>query len=655
MSNNINDPERKLHQLSKNIIGLYAFVFVSALIFIVRLWYLQIIQGEQLKLFSDKNRIKTQVVRATRGRIYDRQGKVLADNKLDLQLFINPETLSKDNKALLFSRISKIIEIPSKKLEKKYTKSVRKNGRLILALIKSQLTDYQALKLSQLRVDYPEVFVEYVQKRHYTLKQKAAHLTGYVSLASKAQIKSERKVKLTQGDLKGQSGAEKIYDRQMRGSNGEKTLQVNAWGRSQDLSFNYLKKSSIKPIQALTGNHIQLTIDKELQELAFDSFYRDDHIGERFGSVVALKTNGEILAFVNKPSYNPNEFIGGIASELWKNLRTNPLKPLRNKAVQDHYPPGSTMKPFVALAALKNGIITPDSKVHSPSYFKCGRRKFHDHTKTGQGYIGVQEALEKSSNVFFYKMAFELGVNKMFEVAKSFRFGIKPDLKFVNMARGFFPTTEWYEKRTKNKWIKCDDLNQAIGQGFVLVSPIQMALAYQGLANEGRIYKPYLHKKTFSSQDGSLLTENVPELIEDMTRPNEPNYISKENFKTVKQGLYQVANGPRGTARWWKLKNGIEFSGKTGTAQVRSFSSKEIYKKCMNRPLTDRHHGWFIGYAPAENPEIVVAVLSLHSCAGSSGSAPIARDIFDKYFEGTNKPTAATTTSFHLRESHETL
>src|SRR5690606_17565706 len=354
-------------------------------------------------------------------------------------------------------------------------------------------------------------------------------------------------------------------------------------------------------------------------------------IGPRIGGLVAMKTNGEILAWVSTPSFNPNPFAHGTASNIWTELKDHPFKPLRNKVIQDHFAPGSTLKPIIAAAALQEGEITASTIISAPGQMRFGNRVYHDSIPHGHGNITVVQAIERSSNIFFYKMGIELGIDVMSKYAALFNLGKKTDIRLPSEVPGNFPTKEWKLKVTGEAWQPGENLSNAIGQGFVLVNLLQMAMAYNAIGTDGKLYRPFIVKKVIN-ESNELVEEFGPELIRDITLESEGMaHIDAKHLKTIREGLRRVANGDRGTARWWKIP-GVQYAGKTATSQVLSFSADDIYKKCETRPLAHRHHGSFIAYAPPENPEITVAALTEHSCHGNTGSTPVVRDVIQAYF-----------------------
>jgi len=305
---------------------------------------------------------------------------------------------------------------------------------------------------------------------------------------------------------------------------------------------------------------------------------------------------------------------------------------LRNKVIQDHFSPGSTFKPIVAIAALQEKIITPTTLINAPASIKFGRRLYHDHSKNGYGNISVFEALERSSNVFFYKMGISLGIDRMASYAKALGMGERTLIELPNEVSGLIPTSEWKKRAKGEEWQPGENLSNAIGQGFVLATALQMAVAYNTIGLEGRVVRPMIVKKILGP-DNAVIKEFEPQVLRDVSSETyEGVKIDKKTFETVKEGMRRVANGTAGTARWWKVP-GVEMAGKTGTSQVRSFSAEEIYDKCELRPMMQRHHGLFVAFAPADKPEITVAVLAEHSCHGNTGGAPVARDVVLAYMQ----------------------
>lgn len=614
-----------------------AITFMSVLFLILfsRLWYLQIFQGKNLKSFSERNSIKERKIYAPRGQILDRNGKVITGNLPGYRVSLEPRSFRRKNR----KRLETIVDLTAKILDddptvllKKVKQNFRKTGNFLPALVAEDVTLIEALKLKQSRIDFPEVRVEEVVYRDYPLEKSGAQLLGYVSLASKKQIKSSQEAKsgLSLGDHVGQTGLEKALDNQLRGVNGISYVQVDARGRVQNAENGLVSYMGLKRVEPFIGNSVVLTLDRDIQNAAYRSFEREDKYGLRKGGLIALNMKGEVLAWVSRPSFNPALFQTGISPEEWKKLNEDPFKPLTDKVAQGTYPPGSVFKPFMALAALHLGEIDKNTRLDSPGYIVVGKRPYHDSRAGGHGFLNVAEALEVSGNVFFYKLGMRLGVDKLSSVISKLGLGEYTGIPLIPESKGILPTSEWKKKRFGIDWQYGENLHYAIGQGAVDVTVLQLAKAYLTIASKGKVYRPFVVKEILS-HDGSSIQTYEPELVEDLTS-EESLGVKIEHFESVIEGLARVAHGSRGTARYRSSKKFL-MAGKTGTAQVRGFSSSQIYVKCESRPESDRHHGLFVGFAPAKDPEIVVAGLALHACHGSSGAAPMVTDVLTAYMK----------------------
>lgn len=633
MSTYLKNPEQEAKEYLPRYKILYILLGLASLLIFSRLWYLQIVEGAELRAFSERNRVKENKKPAPRGLILDREGEVLVDNLLGFEASISPQYATRLEETA--DAVSSVLGIPAPDIVQMVKKSRRQNGPFRSVRIKDNLSMDEVYRLKLLRWDHPGLNINQIILRYYPLAENGAQLFGYVGEISKEQIqrfnqKYQGVFNFEQGDIIGKNGLEEVWERYLRGDDGVSYVEVDARGREAPTDTpSFL---GFQAREEIPGNNLVLTLDKDVQEAAFKAMKRDDKIGPRTGGLVAMKSNGEILAWVNSPSFDPNEFSTGISNQLWSKLINDPFRPLRNKVIQDHYFPGSTFKPIVALAALHEGIITANTVVNAPGFIMFGRRPYHDHLRGGHGNIRVYEAIERSSNVFFYKMGIELKIDIMAAFAKALGLGEKTGINLSHEVPGLIPTREWKLKTLGEEWQPGENLSTAIGQGFVLATALQMAVAYNSIGLLGKVVKPRLVKRILSP-DNKVLKEMSDEIVRDLTKENDTGLvISPENFKIVREGMRRVANGDRGTAKWWKIP-GIEMAGKTGTSQVMSFSADQIYSSCEERPIFQRHHGWYVGFAPAENPEITVAVLAEHSCHGSTGGAPIVRDVIQAYME----------------------
>lgn len=630
MSTFVNNPDE-----AKEYLGRYKLFYIviafAVCVFTMRLWYLQIISGNELREFSEKNRIKQNKITAPRGLMLDRDGQVLVENLPGFEAILSPQYI--ENLEDLAKTVGPVLGIEPDKLIAKVQKGRRQNGPFAQIRLKENLSREEVFRLKRMRLATPGLEIRESIVRYYPLRENGAQLFGYVAEISKRQIPLlndlyKGSLIFEQGDIIGKSGLEETLERDIRGSDGISFIQVDAHGRETVTQTPNIYGEEIRDQAPVHGNSALLTIDRDIQEAAYKSFMELN----RIGAVVAMKSNGEILAWVSTPSFDPNEFSTGISPQTWSKLINDPFKPLRNKVIQDHNSPGSTFKPLVAVAALQEKIITPTTVVSAPGVFYFGRRPYHDHLKGGHGNITVYEALERSSNVFFYKMGIALGVDKMYDYIHLLGIGQKTGIELSREVSGTMPNSAWKKANIGEEWQPGENLSTAIGQGFVNVTPLSMAIAYNSIGTEGKVVKPFLVRKILD-QDGKVLRENFPQVTRDLQQAQANGVrISPETFKVVKEGMRRVANGARGTAKHWKVP-GVEMAGKTGTAQVMGFSADQIYAKCEARPVHMRHHGWYIAFAPADNPEITIAALAEHSCHGSTGAAPIVRDIVYAYFK----------------------
>lgn len=627
----VSNPEETKELYSRYRI-FYLAIAIAMSLFLMRLWYLQIIKGSELRDFSEKNRIKQNKISAPRGLILDRNGKVLVENLLGYEAVISPQYM--DDIENLSANISPIINIDPPRIAVKVAKSRKQNGRFYPVKIKENLSREEVFRLKKIRLETPGLEIRESIVRSYPLQDNGAQIFGYVGEINKERIQryndkyKKDNISFKQGDIVGQSGLEERLESKIRGEDGVSFIQVDARGREVYAKSKSVYSQEIQDLDPVAGNNVELTIDRDVQEAAYKSF-KDL---QRIGAIVAMKNTGEILAWVSTPSFDPNEFSTGISSQLWSKLVNDPFKPLRNKVIQDVYSPGSTFKPFVALAALQEKEITDTTVVNCPGVLMMGKRPYHDHLKGGFGNITLYEALERSSNIFFYKLGISLGIDRMSKYLNILGIGQKTNVDVPQEESGLMPSSEWKKKRFGEEWQAGETLSVAIGQGFVSTTPMQMAVAYSTIAQEGKMYKPFVVKRIID-KTGKVIKENSPQLVRDISEP-QPNgaFISNANFKIVKEGMRRVGNGERGTAKWWKIP-GVQIAGKTGTSQVMSFSADQIYGDCMSRPIHQRHHGWFVAFAPFENPEITVAVLAEHSCHGNTGAAPVVRDVVLAYMK----------------------
>jgi penicillin-binding protein 2 len=629
MSDYISNPD-EAKEFQNRYRNLSLFIIITFIIFGLRLTWLQIFQGNELRQFSENNRIKQNKLAAPRGLILDRDGKALVENLPGFEVILSPQYV--ENLKELSDTVGPILDIEPEKIVEKFKRSKRINGPFATIRLKDNLSREEVFRLKRIRLDTPGLEIRESIIRHYPIHENGAQIFGYVGEISRNEIsklndKYKNNLIFEQGDIVGKSGLEENLEEKIRGKDGVSFVQVDAHGRKTITDIPNIYGQQIIDLDPVHGNSAYLTLDRDIQEAAYKSFSEN----KRIGAAVAMKSNGEIITWMNAPSFDPNFFATEVPVKIWNKLTSDPFKPLRNKVIQDHFWPGSTFKPLMALAALQDKVITDKTLINSPGRMFFGNRWFHNHNKNGEGLITVYDAIERSSNVFFYNMGIKLGVDKIYNYVSLLGLGQRTQIELDREAPGRLPNSTWKKSIRGEDWQPGENLTLAIGQGYVTVTPLQLAVAYNTIATEGKVVRPFIIKKVVD-HDRKLLVEKSPEIVRDITLPQPNGYkIDAATFKIVKEAMRRVSNGTHGTARAFKVP-GIQMAGKTGTAQVMSFSADQIYKSCDSRPMHMRHHGWFVAWAPWDNPEVVVAVLTQHSCS-SHAALPIVRDIMEAYFK----------------------
>jgi len=568
---------------NKFYMGLIFFIFF---IIVIRLFHLQIIKGEVYNKLSEQNRVRIIKIPAPRGIIYDRNGIPLVENIPSFSVSLSPEyTQNIDIKIL-----SEILNIPEEEIANKIKK--KPESIYIPIRIKENLTFKEVAMLEARKSEIPGLIIEIEIKRHYVYKEATAHLIGYLGKITEEHIKNNPSFRELPSYFKvGQAGLEYIYDDKLRGIPGEKVVEVDALGRELRL---------IKEIPPRKGEDLYLTIDAFLQESAYETLKNYD------GTFIAIKPDsGEILALVSTPSFDSNLFVEGIDPKYWTALINNPKKPLLNKAIQGLYPPGSTFKVITALAGLEEGLITPEqilTTCHGGLSF--GKWTFGCWRKDGHGAVNLRRALAESCDVYFYELGRILGINRISKYAKTLGLG-SPTGFSSDEKNGLVPDEEWKKKVLKTNWFLGDTFNTSIGQGFLKVTPLQMALVMATIVNGGIKYKP------------TIIRNMQPEF--------EKLNLNQNNLDIIKDALIAVVNEPSGTAAQAR-SNLIKFGGKTGTVQV---VSKKVKEKFSYKHF--EHHAWFIGFASLDTPEIAFSVIIEHGGSGGAVAAPVAKNILEGY------------------------
>ncbi|MEI6079597.1 MAG: penicillin-binding protein 2 [bacterium] len=606
----------------------YRFLYFAVLFFFMvmvsRLWYLQLYKGRLFKAYAEKNRIWQDKDYAPRGMIFDRNGKLLVDNKLSFDVIIRPQYLPEDEDAII-NKLGSFLNMKPEDIRLKLAKA--EDLPLFYPVVIGQDVDRDKVALVESnKIFMPGVDVIVRNKRTYLYGESTAHLIGYIGEVSKPEMNKLNATydmsnrKLSQGDYIGKYGLERVWDIELRGYDGAKYVIVDANGRmkSEDESkalFGDLPSSRSEP-----GKNLVLTIDNDLQQIAY-KYFKD---GNKKGAAIAIDVrNGEVLAMVSYPAFDPTTFSSGITPEMMKEMQNNPFRPFYNKTIQDHYGPGSTFKPIVALSALEEGAADENFKTSCAGRLFFGNRYFHCWKKSGHGSIDFHNGIVQSCDVVFYKLGIKLGVDRVYKHAFELGMSQKTGIDLPEERPGLMPSSEWKLKRMGVKWMPGEDLSMAIGQGYDLITPIQLAGAYAGLAT-GVVYRPHVLKE-IDDVNGTAIYSPRVEIRHKIT-------MTAEHKEFLMKALWGVVNEPGGTGFAHRLP-GLDMAGKTGTVQLAGISEQDIYKKCENLDELKRHHGWFVGFAPYDKPEIVVAVIAEHSCHGSSGAAPLASSIIKAYHD----------------------
>ena len=592
-----NDKLRILLKRSLIIFSANIFLFF---VLVGRLYYLQIYQKEKYALLADSNRFSTRLLVPPRGSINDRNGVELATNIQNFQAMLIAEQVRGDINKLL-EEIAPILNLSPEDIEQ-IQKDIKRHRRFVPVKIKDYLSwdEVSTLMLNNHR--WPGLVIDQGLIRYYPFKQYTAHPLGYVGSVSEKDLQqSDAPLLQVPGFKIGKSGFEKTYDESLRGQEGSLKYEVNAYGRIM---------REIEKIEGTKGKDLDLTIDIRLQKAAYDAF------GDEAGAAVVLDIHtGEILASVSVPSFDPNLFVDGISQKNWDALLYDEKTPLTNKAISGQYSPGSTFKVVVALAALEAGIINSQTDYYCSGRMKLGNHLFHCWKHYGHGHQTLVEALKNSCDIYFYETAIELGIEKIAAMSRRLGLGKTYDLGIENQKSGVIPDKEWKRQRFKADWQQGETVIAGIGQGYVLVTPMQLATMLARVVNGGYEITPTFIKQKHTEKPKSL-------------------HLNPYDIELVKQGMYEVVNGKGGTATRAKLKiDGIKMGGKTGTTQVRRISLKERaegIKKDEDLPWKYRNHAWFMAYAPHDNPKYAVAVIVEHGRSGAGVAAPIASKILEE-------------------------
>ena len=600
--------EKKIkNKIIRRVVILGSFKLLIFSIIIGRLYKLQVIDRQKYKTLANKNRINLVLHKPVRGKVLDSIGNIIADNRKIFSLTLNPSLIN--NMDLIINSIKNLIDISEEESNIFYTKLKKSKKKHIAIPLKKYLSWEQLSIISVNKPKLPGVNIEFSSIREYIRGSYFAHILGYTSNV----IDKNNKDNISENFLSGISGIEKVYDSYLRGVHGVEQVEVNAQG-------NYVRSLNLE--KSIKGFNVQLTINSQLQD------YTHKAIGSNIGAALIIDANnGDVLSSASSPSYDPNIFSKTLSNKSWQQIISSDNAPLINRPIKGLYPPGSTFKPVVALAALKYGLIKKTDKVFCNGSYTLGNRDFHCWNRVGHGHVNITDAISQSCDVYFYEIALKLGIERIAETAKLLGFGSYYD-DYFGITNSIVPNKKWKIDNYNERWQKGETLNVGIGQGFLLSTPLELAIMTGNLINGGKVIRPNIIK-------------SLPGNSKAFEYSLKNNNFKIEHLNIIKEAMFNVVNTRKGTA--WKSRShdkDYSISGKTGTSQVRIISAIERATgiiKNKDLPLNKRDHALFIGFAPFNKPRYITAVVLEHAGGGSTSAAPIGRDLLiasRKIFEG---------------------
>lgn len=590
----------------QRIIGIILVVLICFAALFMRLFFLQVIKGEEFRRLSDNNSIRLQRIEPFRGIIYDRNKQMLVDNRPSFDVSITLKDARPVDQTL--AKLSTYLGVAESELAGKI--SGQKGIKVYKPLLLRQDIGRDSVAGVEVhKYDLPGIEVNVKSIRHYLFGRSAAHILGYLGEINPEELDSGRYREVRSGDLIGKAGIERVYDEFLRGRGGGRQVEVNATGQIMRV---------LKTVPSRPGHNVVLTIDQTVQAKA------EQLLEGVIGAAVAIDPNtGEVLAMASNPSFDHNRIVSGMTHEQWQAVISDPLKPLTNRAVQGEYPPASTYKILTAVAGLEEGLIDEHTEFCCPGHYRFKGREYRCWKKGGHGCLSLKQAIAQSCDVYFYQVGLAVGVDRLAWYAKTFGLGAATGVQLVNESSGLIPTAAWKLKRTGEPWQEGETLSLAIGQGFNLTTPLQMAGVVAAVANGGVRYKPQLVKRIETAL-GEVTFQTEPQVIGKVP-------ISPKTLALIRQGLWEVVHTDTGTAKGARFF-GLQISGKTGTAQV--ISRKDDEEESEDESEIADHlkaHAWFVAYAPSDDPRIAAAVVVENGEHGSSAATPIAREIIKSY------------------------
>jgi len=609
----LKDSELESGLIAKRVYFSGAVILLLVVVIVLRVFYLTVIQHDHFTTLSKSNRVKVTPIAPIRGLIYSRDGVVLAENKPTFSLEVIPEQIEDVDK--LINELKKVISIEDKDVER-FKKALKKKRRFENVALRLNLNEEEVALFAVNRHRFPGVDVVAGLNRYYPLGEELVHTIGYVARIDEEDMKSLNESNYSGTSHIGKLGVEKSYESLLHGEVGYQQIEVNAQGRL----IRVLDRTAPKP-----GENLHLTIDLSLQRIALNELK-----GKR-GAIVAMDpVNGDILTFVSSPGYDPNKFVNGIDNKSYQALLSSKEKPLINRAIRGTYPPGSTIKPFLGLVALDNGVRNLNDESWCPGWYslKGHEHRYRDWKKQGHGHTDLHKAIMQSCDVYFYILAYELGIDRIYEGLSKFGLGKKTGIDIEGEAKGLLPSQEWKREALGQAWFPGETLIMGIGQGYALSTPLQLAKATASLAGKGNVVSPRL----VSSTSNPITTEVE---VLPVKHENKITIKNEAHWDDIIQAMRDVVHGAGGTAWRSGLNATYEFAGKTGTAQVIGIAQDKEYKKDeIAEEFQD--HALFIAFAPVESPRIAIAIVVENGGGGSKTAAPIARKMLD-HFMNTDK------------------
>lgn len=598
--------ERRAFSARLAVASLIVLSLIGVLLY--RLVQLQAVQHEYFVTRSDENRMRVRPVVGVRGLIYDRNGVVLAENLPAYRLELVPEQIQ--DLETTVDQLARIIPVTDRE-RKRFFERVKASAKFDHIPLKLNLNADDLARFEVNRSRFPGVNVRAGLTRHYPLGADTAHIIGYVGGITVRDLENVDREQYRGASYIGKSGIERQYEELLHGAPGSQMVEADALGRTlRELEYT----------RPTPGKTLYLTLDSSLQKVAREAFE------DRTGAAVALDVrSGEVLAMVSVPSFEPSHFIDGISHKRYKQLTSNPRRPLFQRAIQGQYPPGSTIKPIMALAGLDLGVTSQGQKVFCPGYYQLpeSTRKHRDWKRRGHNSVNAHEAIAQSCDVYFYDLAHRLEIDRIHDFLEQFGLGSRTGIDVPNETSGLLPSRAWKRRARSEVWFPGETLNIGIGQGFMLMTPLQLATATARVASRGHSGQPHLLQQIKDNSTGEITAAGF-QLLPEITLRN------PKNWDVIHHAMHAVVHGPTGTAKRAGEGAAYEIAGKTGTAQVAGLSQEDdVAPQLSDVPLHLRDHSLFIAYAPAENPRVAVAAIAEHSGSGSAVAAPIVRKILD--------------------------